>query len=179
MFLDRPGRKEGLRPALLYIRDKCLMVAEHKKRYILFYYEGLGGLAGKPEDWMCTSGGTGWIRNALMGLDARKWLRDEFGLWWKADMHEHSGLLFTADPLTGWEWDRGRTTDRIHSYATYLGESAVVCAELRPKHRNHFRTGKKATDKVLMGTSNLKKLGDEDYLSLLGIHPDDDPKETA
>ena len=170
MSPDRSTKKEGLREVLLHIRQACLQVANRRKRYFFFSYERLAEVShATPEDWMCD----GWIRNTLMGRDARRWLYQEYDLWWKADEEEHLGLLFTCDPITGVDWDRTREAASFHAGAVYLRDSACYGEHLRPSNRPHFRKVKDTANRVAAGAKKLKELGDAERLRLLGVGGED------
>jgi len=163
-----------MREALLIIERDALQRVNYKVRFRLWSYEKLSNLYGEPEDWMCD----GKCRKTITGMDARRWLQENHRLWWKADDTHHEGLLFTADPRTGAEWDRARIADRTHRDGVYLREMSGCAERLQPSFRDHFRRIKRAADGLANTGERLKRLGDPETLRLLGVNGDG-PKEAA
>jgi len=164
---DRGTLKDDLRAALLVIEKDALQRVNYKMRFRLWSYENLSNIpcGGEPEDWMCD----GRFRRALTGMAARRWLQEDHRLWWKADDMEHTGLLFTADPRTGIEWDRARIADRTVNDGIYLSETADCAERLQGTFRAHFRKIGRAASHLKASGDKLKKMGDADLLRLLGV----------
>ena len=162
---ERTTLKGNLREALLLIKQDALSRVDYKKRFRLWSYEHLANVYGEVEDWKCE----GRIRSAITGSAARRWLQEDYYLWWKADDAEHTGLCFTCDPRTGIEWDRARVAERTFSDGVYLQEASECAVRLQPVWRAHFRKIGKMAKRLKATGTGLKELGDTDLLKLLGV----------
>ena len=142
---------EDVRRALSTIELEVVPMVGQKTKWKRWRYDELARLAGDEDDWR----NHGKIRSALVGGDARSWMRKTFRLWWTGDNEYHIGLLFTADCMTGMEWDRLRIHDRVLRDGSYLEDAAKAAAEIQPMFRGYFRNIERAARRVVKGAESL------------------------
>jgi hypothetical protein len=167
VWLEHGTRWDGLRLALLNIETDAKMRAnssDRTMRYRRWTYDELANQYGDPEDWRYD----GSVRRMLCGAEARQRLMNEFCLFWKADDADHAGLLFTADPFTGAEWERARIADRTERDGRHLTAVCEWGEEVRPSFRTEFRRIGKVGKRLTSASVTLKQLGKTSLLSLIG-----------
>lgn len=171
MFEDHVSLARELRPVFVEIGQRMLMIRNNTKKFRLYEYDDLADMHGEIEDWKCE----GRVRRMMYGSEGRRWLLYEFKLWWKSDDAEHSGLLFTADPRTGIEWERNRRADRTHRDGLMLREFSDYATKVNPMFRDHYLSIGREADRLILTGERLKELGDADRLRLIGVTNGDSP----
>lgn len=126
---------EELRGVFKTISEDAIGRANSDERWKRWTFEELAGMSGREVDeWR-----DGCARAAIQNRGGRLRLLTEFGLWTKADMEDHIGILFTADPDTGVGWDVHRIGDRAARDGEYMMRSAGVALAKRPSAAKRFR----------------------------------------
>ena len=164
-FTDFQTLRGETREAFTIIMKDALSRVDYKRKYRLWSYEQLSNLYGTIDDWKCQ----GKVRVMLTGGSARLWLLEEYRLWWRADMANHDGLLFTSDARTGVEWWRGMVADRTHRDGFNLSAACNMAIELQPTFKDHFRRILKCAQRLRDTSGAMNKLGDAELLQLLGV----------
>ena len=144
---------DELREALAVIELDAVPRVYTRTKWRRWRYDQLARLVGCVEDWR----DKGRIRSAIIGGDARAWMRREFRLWWTNDDEHHMGLLFTADPRTGMGWDRVRIAERVLRDGLYLEAAASAAVTMQPMFRSQFHDIERAAQRVVNGANTLKK----------------------
>lgn len=153
MLTSFPDLKR-LRRAFVVIEKDAVPRVFGKAAWRRWRYDELASLYGEECDWRPN----GSVRSALIGGAGREWLRQHYRLWWTTDPRK-AGILFTADPLTGMEWDRERIAARVSRDAEYLTAAARAASEMQPAFRSHFQRVEGQADRLKVASSGL-----------LGIH---------
>lgn len=149
-----PPLVEGIAGAMRVIELDAVPLVTGRVKWRRWRYDELAGLVGTVDDWMYP----GRIRSAITGGEARTWMRRRFRLWWTSDNDYRAGILFTADPRTGMEWDRVRITARLLRDADYLADAASGAAHMQPMFRPAFLRIGTAAEKVIAAISQLQSL---------------------
>lgn len=168
MFPEHGSQKDKLRECFSCIREEALGRLNRAEKYRLYTHEELAALSGsEPEEWK----GDGRIRRMMYGVTGRLWLLNEFQLWFKADEEDYAGLLFTAEPRTGYLWLHDQKTDAVIEAATSLEVLGNRAEELDSRFRGHFRAVRKCGKAMMAAGQGLNKLRQAGYLRRLGIAP--------
>ena len=149
---ERETNWDRLRSTFDEIAHAALESANGRVRYQLWSYLELALLFGDPADWKCY----GWIRGMIVG-DGRIRLIDEHRLWWAADLQDHAGIMFTADPEIGINWLFSRKAEGWFRDCQLLITATSRAARLRPSRKLYFRDLQKVAKKGMGEAIKAKK----------------------
>lgn len=172
LWVDCGTLWDSMAPMLSVIRQDALTranIANRAMRYRRWRYDRLEsecerlGCPADAADWRHD----GRVRRMISGRSSRERLVAEYGIGWKADMADHDGILFTADPLTAVEWTLAREAEGAERGGRHICFMTRWAAEARPTYRSEFRRYEKHAKKLTSSGAKLIELRDLSLLSLM------------